>query len=506
MAKLAELIAAKEAEVTDHKRTHEGALALQRGLTTKAREEGRDKLTALEQADYERLRGEVQAAEKRHDAAVRALDELKLAAADEAKLERDADDVTETDAAKRQTGEVREQRVGYEKQGRVTSEPRTYDARSAQEGRSFFADVYRAQGRNDYSASDRLRRHMVEVEREGELTARALATGGAAGLVVPQYLVDLNAPALRAGRPFANITNKHQLPAEGMSFVIPRGTTGAAVAAQASENVAVQNTDEVWANLTVPVVTVAGQQQVSRQLLDRGTPGMDAIIYGDLARAYHAELDRQTIAGTGTGGTMLGLQNTAGIGAATAFGAAPTVTNFNLKVAGQQTAVASAGAGIQARVILMHPRRWGWLLGQVDSTGRPVVFANNVSNFNAAAVITEPGAYSGDKAGVDPLQSFFVGTHSSGLPVVTDLNVPSTVGTNSEDLVFVADNQEAHLWEDGDGMPRELRFEQTLGNQLTTTLVVAGYAAFTAGRYPAAVGKLGGLDSTATFGLVAPSF
>ena len=56
------------------------------------------------------------------------------------------------------------------------------------------------------------------------------------------------------------------------------------------------------------------------------------------------------------------------------------------------------------------------------------------------------------------------------------------------------------LWEEGDGTPRQARFEQTLGNQLTVKLVVYGYAAFTAERYAAAVSTISGT------GLVTPTF
>jgi hypothetical protein len=127
-----------------------------------------------------------------------------------------------------------------------------------------------------------------------------------------------------------------------------------------------------------------------------------------------------------------------------------------------------------------------------------------VANFNAVGVIGEPGVYSADKNYFSGAQ--FVGVHSSGLPVLTDINVPINVGTNVEDVVLVVDTDVHYLWEEGDGMPRQLNFEQTIGGSLTTTLVVYGYAAYTAGKYPAATGKIGGLDSTATFGLVAPSF
>lgn len=395
------------------------------------------------------------------------------------------------------------ERPNYDEVARVTSEPRTYTRESARKGGSFFADAYRAQFGGDLSAQERLARHQREVQVEGEMTERA-TSGSFSGLVIPQYLPDEARLALRAGRPLANIVNHQQLPAQGMNILIQRETTATATAIQTAENTAVQNTDSVWTDLTIPVRTIAGQQDVSRQALERGAL-IDALVYESLARAYAANLDNQLINGSGASGQILGILNTAGIGAATAFGAVPSVTNFGLKVAGQIAAVAGAGAGLQARALVMHPRRWGWLTGQVDSSGRPVVQASNVTNFNAASVITEPGTYSGgDGNGI--YGTSFVGVHNSGLPVLTDINIPTNVGTNVEDVVLALDTQQVYLWEDGDGMPRELRFEQTTGGSLTTKLVVYGYVAASAGMYPGATGKVGGLDSTATFGLVAPAF
>jgi two-component sensor histidine kinase len=89
--------------------------------------------------------------------------------------------------------------------------------------------------------------------------------------------------------------------------------------------------------------------------------------------------------------------------------------------------------------------------------------------------------------------------------VITDANLPTSVGTGPEDVVIVARRADLLLWEDGDGTPTELRFEQTLGTQLTVELVAYGYAAFTAGRYPTAVGTIGG-NATIGNGLVAPTF
>jgi hypothetical protein len=123
---------------------------------------------------------------------------------------------------------------------------------------------------------------------------------------------------------------------------------------------------------------------------------------------------------------------------------------------------------------------------------------------NVLAMSNAPGAYSADGA-VDARTVQTVGS-LQGLPLITDANVPTTVGTNVEDIVFAIDRRQALLWEDGDGNPKQLRFEQTLGNQLTVKLVCYAYAAFSAGRYPVAFSKVGGLDTTATFGQVAPTF
>lgn len=388
---------------------------------------------------------------------------------------------------------------------KVRKEERTYTAEKAAKGEvSFFRDAFFAR-EGDFQAQARINRHANEVTTEGEaIEQRATTTGSFAGLVVPQYLVDMAAEALRNGRPFANSCTKLPLPEQGTSFLVPRGTTGATTAVQATENATMNITDEVWANVTVPVATVAGQQQVSRQSLERGTPGLDALIYLDLAGAYHANVDTQLWQGTGSSGQVLGVQLTSGIGAATAFGAAPTATLFTSKLAGQIAGIAGAGAQISPKVIFMHPRRWGWLNTLMDSQGRPIVqpVANGV--FNVLGVNMNPGAYGVDSATATSGHNV-VGT-LQGLPVVTDANMPAAVGTNVEDLVFVCDTRQMLLWEQGDGMPQMLRFEQTLGNQLTVLLAAYGYIAFTAGRYPQAAGKIGGLDATATWGLVAPTY
>jgi HK97 family phage major capsid protein len=390
---------------------------------------------------------------------------------------------------------------------RVTREERTYTAVKSQRGEaSFFADAFRAQFNNDSQAQARLGRHRQEVAVEGEAEQRATTTSSYAGLVVPQYLVDDYALLLRAGRPLANVVNRLPLPDAGMSLIIPRGTTGASAASQATENTALSSTDEVWANLTVPVVTIGGQQDVSRQSLERGTPGIDSIIFMDLTKAYNVQVDTQVANGSGSSGQMLGILQTGSIGKQTVvYGAAATPTTFLLKTAGALSTVASAGTAIQPNIWVMHPRRWYWLLAQVDSSGRPLAIPNVNGVFNSLAVVSQPGAYSGD--GGD--QAAVVVGVFQGLPVILDANVPTNlgVGTN-EDPVIGMDQTQAFLWEANGGVPRELRFEQTLGQNLTIKLVLFNYLAFTAGRYPQAFYQVGGVESAGAgaFGQIPPSF
>ena len=363
----------------------------------------------------------------------------------------------------------------------VGSEPTTYNPGS---DHSFFVDAYRSQFRNDRSANARLERHGVEVSRnEGIDVQRDTGTSAFGALVVPQYLTDLFAPLARAGRPFANICMSLQLPDEGMVLNIPRGTTGTAAAAQASENAAVQETNFDETTLAIDVRTYAGQQDVSRQALERGR-GIDSIIYADLAADYAAKLDAAILMGAGTSGTHLGVTAVSGINAVTYTDNDPTVAEFwpKLHDAIQQV---NSGRYLPPTVIVMHPRRWGWLQSGLSSSFPIAAQANAPVN---SVAVNQAVAY-GQVVG-----------NIAGLPVVTDANIATDQGAGTEDSVIVVRAEDMLLWEQGDGSPRELRFDETGSNTLTTKLVVAGYSAFAGGRYPEAVAEITGT------GLIAPTF
>lgn len=355
---------------------------------------------------------------------------------------------------------------------------------------SWFSDMYRAR-QGDTEAAARLQRHgaqqlIVWRDRGMDTQLRDVGTPAFAGLTVPQYLIDQFAPLARAGRPYANSVMGMQLPPAGMTLNISRLTTGTAVAVQATENAAVQETDADDTLLTINVRTYAGQQDVSRQALER-SEGVDAVLYADLALAYHTALNSALLNADGTGGTHLGVRSTVGILAVTYTDASPTVAEVYPKLADAIQQV-NTNRFLPATAILMHPRRWGWFTAALDTTNRPLVLPGANAPYNAVAV--------GQAAEYGQV----VGT-LHGLPVITDATIPTNLGAGTnEDMIFVYRAAGHMLWEEGDGMPRRLRFEETNGGNLSVKLVVYGYSAFTAGRYPAETATIGGT------GLVTPTF
>ena len=361
----------------------------------------------------------------------------------------------------------------------VTRESRTYSERSDS---SFFKDAYNAQFKSDFTAQDRLARHM----REEEIERRDVGTPQFEGLVIPQYLIDLAAPLARAGRPFADFaTNKMTLPASGMTLNISRMTTGSSTAVQVTQNDAVSETDVDDTLLTVNVRTIAGQQDLSRQAIERGT-GIDVFVAADLIKSWHTTLDSQILNGAGTAGTIKGLRASGG-NAITFTSTAPTVGLLYPKLADAIQQI-QTNSFTNPTHFIMHPRRLAFLLAAVDSTNRPLVVPAANGPMNASGVGAGASVYGNS------------GYQMMGLPIITDANVGTTYGTTTnQDEIYVVNAGESHLWEQP-GSPFTLRYDATGAGNLTIKTVVYGYAAYTAERYPLAASIISGS------GLSAPTF
>ena len=364
----------------------------------------------------------------------------------------------------------------------VTGEPRTYARENDPKGLAFMRDLALSVVRNDGAAAGRLARHMDEerVERGGALVEeRAVGTGAFAGLVVPQYLVDLVAPNAKAGRPFADACRKHDLPGQGMTVNLSKITTGSSTAVQANEGDAASETNMDDTLLTINVQTNAGQQTASLQGIERGA-GIEDTIVEDLFRTYNTTLDSTLINQASTG-----LTNVATNIAYT--DASPTAAELYPKLLQAPSAVEAAlldmdpGDGIA----VMHSRRWFWLQSQLSSTwplfGQPSV----------------PAQLSGVNYG-ERYGSGFRGVLPNGTPVVVDNNISTALGAGTEDEIYFVAQSEAHLWEDP-AAPVFIRAEQTKAANLQVLFVVYGYFAYTFTRRAHAQ-KISGT------GLIAPTF
>ena len=466
----------EQAQRQRDKAQHEVKIILERsrqaGEATLSREDD-DRVEALFAA-REKLKVDIAGIEHRLDQARRAKKE-ELEAAE---IERDRQDnplasrVMPDD--RRATRQVASVAVGRNE--------RTYRPDTDKKGTRFLSDVTRAMIFNDPEAANRLASHMAEerIERGDKLTRAAgdSTTANWAGLTVPQYLTDMYAPAVAAMRPFADICNHHDLPANGMTVNISLVTTPSAVGLQASElpaGVTAQSIDDTL--LTENVQTAAGQVTLSRQAIDRGT-GIEEVTMQDLFRRYATNLDSTLINQATTGLSALAVANN--------FTTTYNVQNFYSKIMG-------AAAGVEAALlaqanpthVIMYSTRW-WNLAAQVSANFPFI------NVMGAAMPWQGGA-------MDPNSNYATGIRGrlpSGLLVVSDNNVPNNLGASTnQDEVYVVASDECHLWEDPDA-PVFIRAEQPKAAQLGVLLVLYGYFAYSFRRYASAVQKVSGTSLT----------
>jgi hypothetical protein len=482
-----ELIEEIETEYQQAKTRKQRATDKANAVLSKASGEGRASLTDSEDED-------VQAAFGVRDKAKADMHgiEIKLERAQNVKAEEQ-----ETKLALRErSGDPAKQtavdgeKPAYDRVSRVGREERTYHRGNCGEGGPFLRDVIDQFLYRDIAAEQRLHDHMREerIERGQYLTRAAgdTLTSNWTGLTVPQYLTDMYAPAIAGLRPFADICNKHSLPANGMSVNISQVTTASSVALQSTELTGVSGTTVDDTLLTENVQTAAGQQTLSRQAIDRGT-GIEGIVMDDLFRRYATTLDKTLITQGTTGLSAVG-QATAFTTATPKFlGDATAANNLYPKILG-------AAAGVEAALLaygqpthaIMHSRRWYWLSGQ-SSSAWP-----SVSQPFLDVRVGADNANVGYNAGVR-------GRLPNGLEVVVDNNLATNLGGGTEDEIYIVPSAECHLWEDPQA-PVFLRAEQAAAANLGVLLVLYGYFAYSFRRYANAIGKVGGT------GLAAPVF
>lgn len=428
-----------------------------------ADDEGRSDLNPDEDSEFQA-----------HTASIRALDE-DIKARAERITELSEEDKRSSDAALAfRQAEMVSARV------KVTSEARTYEQGN---GRSYFADLATSTINQDIDARQRLERHAAEVRMDPEYRD-LIRTDGNGGYFVPPLWLSDYVELARAGRPTANLVTNLPLPPGTDSINVPKISTGTATAIQVGDGSAPQETDLADTSVACGVKTIAGQQDMSIQLFEQSPFNFDQIVMADLAADYATKVDVQVLSGSNANGQVKGIYGASGVNAVTWTDTTPTVSELYSKLAD----------GIQKihtnrfqppTVIVMHPRRWAWMLAAVDSQGRPLVVPSGQGPTNAIASFGTVGS----EQVVGSLQ---------GLPVVTDPSIPITDGTGTnEDSIIVMRAQDCILYESS---LRTRVLPEVLSGTMQVRVQVYGYLAFTAERQPKSLTILSGS------GFATPSF
>lgn len=341
---------------------------------------------------------------------------------------------------------------------------------------SYFRDLFNVT-RGDRGAQERL----VQSQE------RAATTGATAGgtFAPPAWLVSDFVALARAGRVTADLMNGQALPSGVSSVNLPKITVGAGVGVTQTQNTTIAESGITTTSVSSGISTISGKQTVSIELIRQSGTPFDQVILQDLAQEYAVQLDMQVLAGSGSNGQLKGIGQVATAVAFTTTTPAvvsTTVANsFYSKVLGAKNGIETTRL-MPATAIVMHPRRWNWILAAMDTTNRPLVTPSDVPSINSVA-----NASNG-----------FSGHSLAGLPVYLDANIATTTGAaTNQDTVYVLRTDDLWLWESSAELAS---FDATAADQNSILFRVLGFAAFIGNRYDYAAAAIDGT------GLVTPTF
>jgi HK97 family phage major capsid protein len=441
--------------------TREDLQSKREAIVKLADAEGRSDLNADEDSEFQTLTDQIRSIDEEIETRASRITELS----DEEQRSSDA-------ALAFRQAEMASTRV------KVNSEARMYEKGN---GRSYLQDLVKSQISGDPEARERLNRHAAEVRIDPEY--RDLnRTDTSGGFFVPPLWLSEYVELARAGRPTANLVTNLDLPPGTDSINVPKINTGTATAIQTADNTTVAETDLADTSVQANVKTIAGQQDLSIQLMEQSPFNFDQVVFADLAADYATKVNVQVLSGSDSNGQVKGILSATGVNTVTYTDTTGTVAGLYPKLADAIQKI-HTNRYLSPTVIVMHPRRWGWMLAALDTNSRPLVVPTAQGPNNAIATFGEVAS----QQVVGSLQ---------GIPVVTDPSIPTTTSTN-QDQIIVMRAQDCLLYESS----LRTRVLPDVGSgTLTVRLQVYGYLAFTAERFPAGITKISGT------GLATPSF
>ena len=115
-----------------------------------------------------------------------------------------------------------------------------------------------------------------------EIRTNPSTTAGTGGeFVPPLWLVSQFVPYARPGRTSTNRVVNYPLPPGVDVIDVPRITVGSQAAIQTANAAAVSSVDIVTSTVAANVNTIAGQEDISLQLLEQSPIAMDGVVFQD---------------------------------------------------------------------------------------------------------------------------------------------------------------------------------------------------------------------------------
>lgn len=347
--------------------------------------------------------------------------------------------------------------VGYE---RLTGNASTRERdpghyRSVEDGgrNGFFADSYRAKYRGDAAAATRLTEYARAMLDAGYSTTRDVDSGmraaltsadAGAGLVTPHWLTERFQYINYQKRAFANQVVNIPLDGDSRPMTLPMEDAGAdgAVGDQAAEGDAPadSNTYDTTTDTITPKPTF-GEQVVSRQFLEFGTPAGDFLIYKNLSAVYDSKIEAKVcaaaIAAAASNAVTIPSDLPDDPAAGDSFREAGVASDAVIDT----TVLIDSTRFVSPSLVVVTPQRWGKFRKLRDDQGRPLMPVSSYGPQNAQGLAT--GLMAGEFEGLTVLKTTGMGTGTS-FPEKFLVVVP-------DDIWLFEDNEMQYRYEEKGG-------------------------------------------------------
>jgi len=166
----------------------------------------------------------------------------------------------------------------------------------------------------------------------------------------------------RGNRPVIDAIGARALPGGGSTFIRPKVTTHTSIAEQTTQNSTIEDGTLVVDDITVQKLSFAGYVTLSEQVIDWTQPEVIGVVLDDMARIYANTTDNYAADTLKTGATET-----------VAFGndATNPAQWADFVSTAAQDILTNSNGNLPTH-LFVSPNMWGYLLGLVDTAGRPL--------------------------------------------------------------------------------------------------------------------------------------